>query len=72
MNMKTVTEIAGNPKKQWYFNQTELQIILGIGKTKFSDFIKSNPIPFYSIGKAKSYFLPDVLEAIEQTKWKLV
>ena len=70
MNMSTITHIAENPGKQWYLSQSEICRLLGYSKKYVAAFLREHAIPFYCPIREKRYFLPDVLDAIEKTKWK--
>ena len=71
VNIKTVEKIAKNPETQWYLNIKETAVILGCTYQSASKFLKIHSVPSHKItGKSKSYFLDDVLTAVEKTKWK--
>lgn len=70
MNLKTMDTIAKNPNKQWYLNLNEVAVVLGRTRQYTAAFLIEHSVPFYRIGKAKSYFLPEVTEAIERNRWK--
>jgi len=69
MNMATVKMVAENPDKQWYINQGKVARILGYNRKLVAGFLKDNNIPFYRIGREKKYFLPEVMAAVEKSKW---
>ena len=69
--MKSIEQVAKNSEIKWYYNQKDIAILLGCTRQKAAEFLIMNSVPYYSVtGKSKSYFLPDILEAIEKTKWK--
>jgi len=70
MNWKTIEQITDSPDKKWYFIQKEIAAILGISRQHAAAFLKEYSIPYYAYGTAKKYFLPDVLDAWESTRWK--
>ena len=71
MNIKSIEQVAKNSTTKWYYNKKDISVLLGCTRQKAAEFLKINSVPYYNItGRAKSYFLPDVLEAIEKTKWK--
>ena len=70
MNWRLIEGLAKNTEKQWYVNQKEVAVILGRTRQVAAAFLAEHSVPFYRVGKAKSYFLPEVLEAVEKTRWK--
>lgn len=64
--MVTVREIA-REHKRWYFNQKEVAALVGLNRQQTAKFLRSAPC--YCIATAKKYFLPDVVAAIEETRW---
>ena len=72
MNWKLVENIAKNTDKKWYLNQGEVAVILGKTSPYAGAFLSQYGVPFYRIGKEKKFFLPEVIEAIEKTRWKEV
>ena len=80
MNWKTIEQIAKSlatgpdekppTQKQFYLNQTEVSTLLGCGRQCATAFLSTHSVPYYCIGKAKIYFLPELLEAVEKTRWK--
>jgi len=71
VNIKSIEQVAKNSATKWYYTQKDISVLLGCTRQKAAEFLIVNSVPYYSMtGKAKSYFLPDVLEAIEKTKWK--
>lgn len=72
MNWHTIEQIAKNTEKQWYLNQKEVADMLGCSRQTARAFLSEKNVPYYRIGKEKSYFLPELLEAIEKTRWKSI
>lgn len=70
MTKADVELIAKNPDQQWFRNISEVAKILGRDRHDVSAFLKQNAVPHYRIGKAKMYFLRDVLDAVDRTRWK--
>lgn len=69
MNWMTIEKIAENPDKQMYYNQSEVTKIQGFDRHQAAYFLAEQSVPFYRLRRAKVYFLPEVLEAVEGTKW---
>lgn len=70
MNMATVEQIAKNPNTQWYLNLNQTAALLGCSVRIATIFLHEHSIPYYRIGKSKSYFLGDIIAEIEKTRWK--
>lgn len=70
MNQKALEQIAKNPGKQWYYKLSEIANILGLNRDLVANFLSENSVQYYCCSKAKMYFLPDVLEAVEKTRWQ--
>ena len=55
---------------QWHYNITVLAKSFGGYRPEImSAFLNERSVPHYCIGKNKMFFLPEVLEAIEGTRW---
>lgn len=74
MKWKEVEQIAkslaGDQKKQFYLNQAEVSRLLGRDPRITGEFLLDAGVPYYLIGRAKMYFLPEILEAVEKTRWR--
>ena len=70
MNMTAIERIAKNTDKQWYLNQKEVARILGCHRSYAAAFLAEQSVPYYRLGRAKKYFLPEVMEAAAKLKWK--
>lgn len=71
MEWKTIERVAKNTDKKWYLYQKDVAVLLGCTRQKAAAFLEEQSVPYYRIGNSKSYFLPEVLEAVEKTRWKL-
>ena len=69
MNFKTIERVAQNSNKKWYLSQMDVAVLIGRSRQYTAVFLEECAIPFYRIGRAKLYFLPEILEAIEKTRW---
>ena len=71
MNAKTIAQIAQNPETKWYYNQKEAAALLGCSRQTAAVFLSEAAVPYHRIdGKSKTYFLGDILEAVERVRWK--
>ena len=72
MNMKTIEQVAASAAtgQKWYLRQCEVARLMGVDRNTASTFLIEHSVPYYRISKEKSYFLPEVLEAVEKTHWK--
>jgi len=75
MNWKTIEAIARShspdPRKpQYYYKIADLSAIIGVDRNDVPAFLHEHRVPPYSVSRAKIYFLPDVLEAIDGTRWR--
>ena len=80
MKWKTIEQIAKSlatgpdekppTQKQFYLNLTEAATMLGCQPKLARAFFTERSVPYYKLNKSKSYFLPEVLEAVERTRWK--
>lgn len=70
MNWAAVEKVLEYKDKQWYHNLTGVARMIGYDRKQTAAFLRENSVPFYKVGKAKIYFLPEVLEAIDNTRWK--
>ena len=68
MNWKNTDQIATNPKKQYYFKQSELGVIYDCDKQIMSEFLIDLSVPWYLIGRTKKYRLWEVEEAVEKRR----
>jgi len=59
-------------KPQFYFTIQELTQMLGANRNKVAAFLRDAGVPHYAIGRGKTYFLPEVIEAVEATRWAKV
>ena len=57
-------------QKQFFFSVSELAVLLGVGNDIVRAFLCDASVPHYTLSKTKLYFLPEVLEAVERTRWK--
>jgi hypothetical protein len=67
MNMTMMKELAGI--YGWYVTVSQAAKLLGRADWRVGEFLRDANVPFYTIGRSKSFFLPDVIAAIEKTKW---
>jgi len=77
MKWDTIEHIAKSMKssddtatKQFYYSVTELAAMLGSTPKSVTAFLHEKCVPHYRPNRAKLYFLPEVLEEIEKTRWK--
>ena len=70
VNMKAMQEIVKSNGGKWYCNITETARIIGCNRMMAAAFLAEKGVAHHRIGKSKSYFLPDVIEAAEKTKWR--
>jgi len=69
MNIKSVQEIAQDIG--WWPNQKKVAEFLGVSRQNAAKFLSDNGIPHHRITeKTKSYFLDDIIKAVEETKHK--
>ena len=69
MNWKAIEHVVQNKEQQWYVNQKQVAALMGCGRQRTAGFLMEQSVPFYRIGRDKVYFLPEVLEAVEKTRW---
>ena len=76
MNWKTIENVAKSmasgattATKQFYYNTSEIAALLGSNPKYVTAFLIEKSVPYYCVGKSKIYFLPEVLEAVEGTRW---
>jgi hypothetical protein len=80
MNWKTVELMAKslssaqaeNPpvQIQFYYTLKETANYLGRDIAQVRVFLVEHSVPYYRIGKTKSYLLPEVIEAVNKTRWR--
>ena len=70
MDWKTIEQIAKNSDKKWVYAQAEVADLLSIDRHEAARFLQEQSVPYYRIGERKKYFLPEILEAVERTRWK--
>lgn len=70
MDLKTIEQLAKHPDLQWTLTQAEVAKRLGRCRQYTASFLEEHSVPFYRVGKEKTYLIWDVLEAIEKTRWK--
>jgi len=71
MNQKSIEAIAKGPGRQWYYNTGEAAELLGCGRARAAAFLREHSVPHHRItGRAKSYFLDDIIAAVEKSRWK--
>lgn len=56
-------------QKQFWFNIGELATMLGRDRDAVSSFLREKSVPYICIGKSKSYFIGDVIDSLEKTRW---
>ena len=70
MNMKNLELVAKGAGEQWYFNQKQTAILLGCSRQRAALFLEENAVTPHGItGKSKSYFLPDIIAAVEKRRY---
>jgi len=70
MNFKTMEQIAKHPDLPWMLSLSEASRRAGYSRQVMAEFLNAQSVPYYRVGKEKKYFLWEVLEAIEKTRWK--
>ena len=70
MNWKTIEQIAQNTDKKWYLNQKEVAIFLGCTRQMAAQFLTERSVPPHYPTKRAVYFLPEIIEALERSRWK--
>jgi hypothetical protein len=71
VNLKKLEMIAKGAGEQWYYNITETAKLLGCTRQYAAVFLNKQGVQHYRItGRAKSYFLDDIITAVEKTRWK--
>jgi hypothetical protein len=68
MNMKITSEIA--KEYGWYISVAQAAKLLNCGRYKAGLILQEAGVAFRWVGRTKRFLLPDVLEAIEKTKWR--
>ena len=69
MNMKLVEQIA--KEIGWYPNQKGVAKFLDCSRQHAVKFLNEHSIAHHRISsKSKSYFLDDIIKAVEKTRWK--
>ncbi len=58
----------GKPPR-FYVKIHEVADILGCDRGTASQFLARHKVPYERISRDKKFFLPDVMEAVEGTKW---
>ena len=57
-------------QKQFYLSLPEVATIFGCGRQCALAFLSEHSVPYYRIGSNKSYLLPEIIEAVETTRWR--
>ena len=70
MNMKHIETVAADTGKAWFLGVGEVARVLGVGRNTAAQFLRDNALPYRKVANAKKYFLPEVLEALDKTKWR--
>jgi hypothetical protein len=70
MNLKTAEMVAKDVSKRWYLSITAAAAVMGVSRQRAARFLTEHAVPYRVIGKAKVYFLPEILDAVDSTKWE--
>lgn len=70
MDWRSIEGIAENPDKKWFYIQKKVAVLLRCSRQEAASFLEVQSVPFYRTGRAKKYFLPHIMEAVENTRWK--
>lgn len=70
MTKKQIEEISKNPDHQWVYIQKEVASLLRCTRQEAAVFLDAQSVPYYKTGRVKKYFLPDIIDALERTRYK--
>ena len=58
------------PEFQLFYNLKGVSKVLGTSPRSVASFLIRERVPHYRISKGKVYYLPEVLDAVNKTRWK--